>query len=715
MPLPLLILPLVAAQLPPPAQSFPAFDTAWERVLVGAPPVVGAVIDEAGPPAVRGRFAAGGGLLRLLEPAPWGESVWLSPRALDDGVVRARLRVGATLESAVLVRATLDPASGELTTGIGVGVDKGKLRLTRWEHAVPRHLGGEAALEGALVDGSVLEVVVVLAGPVVSATVYDGATLLPRARLVVHDRGSMSGRVGWRVGKGQDQRSGLSLLSMGRSADAPTLAAQDAGAGAERLLVFPAAERDRLPWDLKDRVVAVEEEGGQRLAFLVTDPLGQERALRAGVAPVRVKTQMPWKYLDPALYARLGKAPTKTAAGFRIDESYKDADMVEALLKSWAERFPDITYLLEIGRSHDGRPIWALKISDHARSEEDESAVLLDGAHHGGELLTTELVLDAIQQLLERYPRDARVRGWVDALEIWCVPLVNVDGNARYIHHTRDYDRKNGRDLEGDGDIDGWDGVDLYRNYPVRWGGLGEVGSRSNPFHYRYRGPSAGSEPEVQAMMQLAERERFVASIDFHTNATKILVPYTDPSMKNPTENEAWSVAEEIAAQLPVQVNGQRYTVARNLYPVDGTAQDWLRFSHGTVALLVEGPTNNPLPYGKHRTPAVLGTRPTWQLLLERVKSGPGVAGSVRDADGKPVLAEVVIEEQRPVDGERWTTRPRDGRFARLLARVGRATLRVRADGYAEVTRHIEVPVAGTARIDVVLTRTGAASGSIGP
>ncbi|MBI1944962.1 MAG: carboxypeptidase regulatory-like domain-containing protein [Deltaproteobacteria bacterium] len=709
------LVPLLATQLPPPAQSFPAFDVAWERVLVGAPPVVGAVVDDDGAPALRGRFAVDGGVLRMLEPAPWGDSLWLSPRTVDDGVVRARLQVGAEVDTALLVRAALDEKSGELVTGIGVGVEKGKLRLTRFEHAVPRYLGAEQRLEGPLVAGSALELVVVLAGPVVSATVYDGATLLPRARVVVHDRGSMTGRVGWRVGKGHDRTVGLSLLSVGKSVDAPPLAARDAGAGAERLVVFAAGERDRLPWDLRDRIAGVEEEGGQRLAYLVTDPLGQERALRAGIAPVRISTQMPWKYLDTALYARLGKPPTATAAGFRVDESYKDAAMVEALLKGYAERFPEITYLLDLGKSHDGRTIWALKISDHAKTEEDESAVLLDGAHHGGELMSTEFVLDAVQQLLERYHKDARVTAWVDGLEIWCVPLVNVDGNARYVHRTRDYDRKNGRDLEGDGDVDGWDGVDLYRNYPVRWGGLGEVGSRSNPFHYRYRGPSAGSEPEVQAMMQLAERERFVASIDFHTNATKILVPYTDPSMTSPASNEAWAVAEEIAAKLPVQVNGQRYAVAKNLYPVDGTAQDWLRYTHGTVALLVEGPTNNPLPYGKTRTPAVVGTRPTWQHLLERVRGGPGVAGYVRDAEGKPVEAEVVIDEQRPVEGERWTTRPRDGRFARLLAGAGRITLRVRAEGFTEVTRQLDVPVAGTARVDVVLTRAAAPSGSMAP
>lgn len=694
---------ILAAQLPPPAQSFPVFDPLWERVIVGAPPVVGALAEPAGAMVQRGRFALEGGALRMVERAPWGESLWLAARTVDDGVVRARLRVGQELSSAVLVRAAIDDKTGDLHTGLGVALEKGKVRVYRWEHGVPRYLGAEQALSGALVAGSEVELVIALAGPVLSVAAYDGATLRPRAQLVVHDRSVRDGRVGWRVTKDQDPGSALTLLTAGRAADASTLATRDEGAGAERLLIFPAEQRDRLPWDLRDRVVAIEEEGGRSVAVMVTDPLGQERALRAGLTPLRKKTQMPWKYLDRALYVRLGKPLTRTGAGVRVDESYKDAAMVEAVLKAYAERYPELTYLQQIGTSRDGRALWALKISDRAHQEEDESAVLLDGAHHGGELMTIEFVLDAVQQLLERYGKDARVTGWVDGLEIWCVPLVNVDGNTRYIHETRDYDRKNGLDLEKDGDVDGWDGVDLYRNYPVRWGGLGEVGSRSNPFHYRYRGPAAGSEPEIQALMALAERERFVASIDFHTNATKILVPYTDPSMKNPAVNEAWTVAEELAAGLPQQINGQRYTVARNLYPVDGTAQDWLRFAHGTVALLVEGPTNNPLPYDKGRNAAVLGTRPTWQRLLDRVRSGPGIEGFVRDAAGKPVVAEVIVDEQRGVEGERWTARPRDGRFARLLARPGRATVRVRAEGYGELVRTVDVPAGSVAHLQLVL------------
>jgi hypothetical protein len=675
-----------------------AFDPLWERVVFGPLPVPEARAVDARPIATRGRFVERQAALRLVEAAPLGESTWIPSQSVTDGLVRARFLVGSRLDASVLVRASVG-AEGQLLSGYAVSVEKNILRLHRYQHQLPRSLGAEARIEGPLVSGSVLEVVVVLNGPFIDATVFDGATLQPRARAYVRDRAYSSGRVGVRFHRAQDADSGLALLSVGGGPH--DLAAADEGAGPERLAVFPAEQVARLPSDLKKRVLETRDGSG----FLVTDVLGVERARRAGVTPLRISSAMPWKYVDPSLRARIGKPPTATASGLRLDEGYKDAEGVEAILRAYAARFPHISRLEEIGRSLEDRPILALKISKNPALDEDEPAVLLDGGHHGGELMAVEFALDAIQQLLERYQRDPLITSFVDRLAIWVVPLVNPDGNMRFIHVSRDHDRKNARDVDENGVADPTDGVDLYRNYPIRHGALGEVGSRSLPQHSRYRGKEPASEPEVRAIIGLARRERFVASIDFHTNGTLILVPYTDPGMKNPEPNEAWTIAEEIAARLPVQVNGKKYAVQRNMYPVDGTCQDWLRHAHGTVALLVEGPTNNPLPFARGRPPAVVGTRPTWLHLFERVVNGPGLVVRVRDEAGAPLEAEVVIDELALYEGESWTTRPRDGRHQRLLAAPGSYTVRVRAPGHGEKVKRVTVE-RGTVAVDVQLARS---------
>ena len=690
----------------------PGFDPALEQVVFhgndGMLPGIGKTV------GVRGDFvrdsAADNGIV-VKAPAATGETSLLFDASFADGVVRARFRVGDSLDQALMFRAGLDAPEAEIDGAYGVTLEKGTVRLVRWEHRMARLLGSEQKLEPAPKAGDVVEVVVMAAGPWLQATVFAGATLKRLAHIAALDRGYDAGYVGWRVGK-NDRGSALLFLSVGNTRPPPAPADNDIGwdgegngAGVDRLLTIAAADVERLPADLRAKVTLYEGAG----AFLAVDPTGVERVRRLGIAIVAHRTQIPWRHVDAGVRARSGKPPTKTSAGFRVDESYKDDTLIADLLSAYAERFPKITRLVEVGRSGEGRRILALVISKGANDAGNalaavnrRPAVLFDGAHHGGELLSPEFVLDIIQQLTERYGRDQELTHFVDNAAIWCLPLVNVDGNHRYIWETRDYDRKNARDIDGNGRLDGWDGVDLYRNYRVGWGGLGEVGSRSWPFHYRYRGPFAGSEPEIQAMMTLAASEHFVASIDYHTNATKILVPYTDPSMKNPAVNEAWIIAEEIAAALPVQVNQKMYEVARNLYPVDGTAQDYFRFHFGTVALLVEGPQNNPLPYERNRNANVIPGRGIWQGLLRRVVDGPSVRGTVVDGSGAPLEVSVMVREQAPPGGEQWTTRARDGFFERMVPAAGRYTLIVTAAGKPDLVRTVDVG-AGPFRLDLVL------------
>ena len=61
--------------------------------------------------------------------------------------------------------------------------------------------------------------------------------------------------------------------------------------------------------------------------------------------------------------------------------------------------------------------------------------------------------------------------------------------------------RKNLRDNNGDGQVSAGDGVDPNRNFAEHWGYDNE-GSSPDPADETYRGPSAGSEPETQALMR---------------------------------------------------------------------------------------------------------------------------------------------------------------------------------------------------------------------
>lgn len=409
--------------------------------------------------------------------------------------------------------------------------------------------------------------------------------------------------------------------------------------------------------------------------------------------------------------------PAGAAAEPTADQRYSSA-WVHKILSDYHRRYPRLTRLVQLGTTHERRPIWALAIgSDRGRG--DRPAVLINGAHHGIEPMSIDLALDVAQVLLLRSGErrselrpdpelDAKVQRWLSELVVWCVPVVNPDGIWALQHGNPRSPRKNGRPgppgpSPGPGTITRSDGVDLNRNYPFRWGFLAEKGSSSNPQSPYYRGPSAGSEPETQAMMRLADSEHFVASISYHTGNVTVLAPYTIDGVQSPTPNEAWTVAEQLVAGLPDHPQGRPWAVRKMIYPVDGTDQDFLRARFGTLALLVEGArkdTSNP----DERHAIVLAARPLWVRLLDRYLDGPAVFGRVTDAAGNPAVAAISIDEIKTAEGETWTTRCRDGRFDRYLPAPGHYTVRAKVPGQPDVTRELDVP-AGRLQVDLTVAQ----------
>ena len=121
----------------------------------------------------------------------------------------------------------------------------------------------------------------------------------------------------------------------------------------------------------------------------------------------------------------------------------------------------------------------------------------------------------------------------------------------------------------------------------------------------------------------------------------------------------------------------------RRLYPLDGNDQDWHRHAHGTLAFLWEG-GEDWLSHPPHRFRA--SARGAWLALAKRFVEGPSLSVRVRDAAGRPLVAEVRIEEIEHHEGERFTTRCRDGRLDQLLPAPGDYTVVVSA-GKQEVKR----------------------------
>jgi hypothetical protein len=697
-----------------PAAAFPDFDAKREQILLGrlrsSDPIV------AGSADTHGTFDAVDGSLRRAATTREANAFWLAKGpagTIGDGLVRFRLVPGKRPDVGLTFRAHVPKAAGvatwDLLCGYEVAVVKNKVRLLRWDRGIAQPLGDSVTIKGS---PSSLEVVVHLVGPQLIATIYSGDRLELLATLAAHDTTYADGRVGLRA-HAKTQGSALTLVSVmdiaraaksgiGQRVPHGQLYGPDRNDvtpfGPKRYAFVPHDQLARLPAALRRRAAGEHTTAaGQRQAVLELSTVEAEQLRRTDVDVAAIDGTVGWGLLDAAYRERSGKPPTPTARGFRVDESYKDPAMLEALLRAYHERYPKITTLVELGRTAHERPIWGLKISDHPERAEDEPSVLFNGLHHASELLSTELALDVVQGLLEGYGRDAQVTGWVDDLEIWCVPIVNPDGNAYFIETSKWMIRKNARDGDGDGVVDPFEGVDLSRNYPFGWGGKGGDAAFTGTY---FRGTHAGSEAETQAMMTLAAEQRFAASLSFHTIGRVIYVPYDRDGTLDPRPHAAWTIAEELAAAAPAQRGGKGYRVAGSAYPVAGSDVDWHMFTHGTVALLLEGAYHNPEP--AIRTETVANTRPVWQALLERVARGPRISGHVRDEAGAPVEAEVTIAPIELRAGERWTSRPRDGRFDRLLVQAGKYTVRATAPGRSPASREVRVG-ARPVEVDLVL------------
>ena len=64
---------------------------------------------------------------------------------------------------------------------------------------------------------------------------------------------------------------------------------------------------------------------------------------------------------------------------------YYTYDEIVERLNDIQNTFPDLTNLVPIGITLEGRDIWAIKLSDNADSDEDEPEVLYTGLHHARE------------------------------------------------------------------------------------------------------------------------------------------------------------------------------------------------------------------------------------------------------------------------------------------------------------------------------------------
>jgi len=258
---------------------------------------------------------------------------------------------------------------------------------------------------------------------------------------------------------------------------------------------------------------------------------------------------------------------------------------VAAELQQIESAHSDIAKVYDIGDSIEGRDILAIKISDNVTIEEaGEANVLYMGCHHAREWISVEIPMYLTNFLVDNYGTDPTITKLVDERQTWIVPIVNPDG-LEYSQNVYTMWRKNKRDNDNDGVFErNFDGVDNNRNYGYKWG-YDNIGSSPNPSDETYRGAYAFSEPENQAIRDLALQHDFVFAITYHSYGEQMIYPWGYIDADTPDHKLFTDVAAKMA-----QWNGYTYGNPKDgiIYNTNGDATDWLYGDKGTIAYTFE-------------------------------------------------------------------------------------------------------------------------------
>jgi len=139
----------------------------------------------------------------------------------------------------------------------------------------------------------------------------------------------------------------------------------------------------------------------------------------------------------------------------RFDFYYSYEKVVEAL-KALHEAYPDFTTLDQVGKSEEGRIVWALTINNPRTGDPlSKPGVYADGNIHGNEIQAGEVCLYLANRLLTNYGKVKEITDVVDRNAFYIIPVVNVDGRAHFFSDANTPSSNRGIRIPVDDDRDG--------------------------------------------------------------------------------------------------------------------------------------------------------------------------------------------------------------------------------------------------------------------
>ena len=233
-------------------------------------------------------------------------------------------------------------------------------------------------------------------------------------------------------------------------------------------------------------------------------------------------SRKPLKYISVLLLCILVFFPGVGLSSDYWEDQFYTYDQLTVQLQELVSQYPGLVSMSIEGQSVDNRNIRSITLGRGAKK------VLITGSLHASEWITTPVLVETITEYLREYSQ-GRVNGEsikyiLDNYSITFMPMVNPDGvtlvqeGAGAFPHRRDeLLAMNPHGL----DFGRWKanirGVDLNRNYNVRWG-LPITGTQfTQPSYAFYGGPYPESEPETQVVANWIRDNKPDLLLDYHS------------------------------------------------------------------------------------------------------------------------------------------------------------------------------------------------------
>lgn len=270
---------------------------------------------------------------------------------------------------------------------------------------------------------------------------------------------------------------------------------------------------------------------------------------------------------------------------------------MSADLQALAARYPELIKLGSAGTSEYGRKLWMADIGH------GPAVILLNGAHHAREWITTTTLMKMMEEMAVQYEKNStvsgglRARDLLDRVTFRIVPMVNPDGVTLQQYGLSAFPEAYHAGLiymnNGSRDFKRWKanarGVDLNRQYPADWEGIVNAGTK--PSFMNFKGTKPLQAKEALAMYNLALATKPEISIAYHTSGEILYWNFhTDPDNYSRDYGFASAYAKLTGYSL----------VAPKANPSGGGFTDWFIQQFGRPALTPElgravGATNVPL------------------------------------------------------------------------------------------------------------------------